>query len=303
MKYFCTLSDKNFLAKGLALYKSLAETSKEPFRLYYLALDQESFKILSGLEISLSNLGTGGHSLIPVSLQALEEEELRTARSNRPYNEYCWTLASYFTHHLLSHENIEHIAYIDSDIYFYDDIDLVYKEFGARSVGLITHRHNALGHSDGAYNVGVIYFNKDKMGEDCLFWWKDAVLNKKYPQYYGCGDQRYLEGFAPLIGAENVCSTDNSYGHGAPWNYRLYSWDDFLTSHTILWNGKKQPFVFNHFSRLSYNLKTDEINPTSGCYSDHTLNNEVFKIVAVQKLYADYYCVLKEIHMTWLKTE
>jgi len=303
MKYLCTLSDKNFLAKGLALYKSLAMTSKEPFRLYYLTIDQESFETLSGLEVFLSNIGTGGHSIIPVSLLELEKEkeELRTARADRPYNEYCWTLASYFCHHLLNHENIDHITYIDSDIFFYNDIDLVYKEFGTRSVGLITHRHNSLGDSDGAYNVGVIYFKNDKPGQDCLFWWKDAVLNKKYSQYFGCGDQRYLEGFVPLIGAENVCTTDNSYGHGAPWNYRLYGWDKFLTNNIILWGDKEQMFVFNHFSRLSYDLETDKIDYTSGCYSGHTLNHEVFKIEAIKKLYDDYCIILKNIHMTWLK--
>jgi len=299
MKYLCTLSDKNFLAKGIALQLSLIEHSSEPFRMYYLAMDQEAFDTLSELEIKLS---PNGHALVPVSLAELEknQEELRTARNNRPYNEYCWTLASYFSDYLLNHENIDHITYIDSDIYFYADIDIFYKELGEKSVGLVTHRHISRGHRDGAYNVGVVYFKKDKPGTDCLFWWKDAVLNKKYPEYFGCGDQKYLEGFEPLIGAQNICIADETYAHGAPWHYRLFGWDDYIEKGTIVWGGRVQPFVFNHFSRMTYDIATDFIKPTTDQYAVHTLNNQVFTIPAVNKLYMDYYLKLKSIHQTYL---
>ena len=80
MRTYCTLSDKNFLAKGLALFKSLKEQSSSPFKLYYLALDEDSFNILSDLNFN---------EIIPVSLKKLEEyhEDLLTAKNNRPYNE------------------------------------------------------------------------------------------------------------------------------------------------------------------------------------------------------------------------
>ncbi len=152
MKHFCTLSDKNFLAKGLALYKSLKKHSNEDFTLSYLTLDEKSYDIIIDSKLN---------EIIPIALKTLEEENenLRTAKSNRPYNEYCWTLASYFSHYLLTKKGIDHICYIDSDIYFYQDPDIFYKEIKDKSVGIIRHRHNSIGNRDGAYNVGVIYFS------------------------------------------------------------------------------------------------------------------------------------------------
>jgi hypothetical protein len=293
VKNLCTLSDWNYLPKGLALYKSLVSTSTESFKLYYLCLDETSYKKLIRLRLP---------NILPISLQTIERqnEELGTARANRPYNEYCWTLASYFCDWLLSKEDLEHVCYIDSDILFYADIDILYKEIGPKDVGIVAHRHNAVGDRDGAYNVGVIYFRGSKIGRECLYWWKDAVLLKKHPEYYGCGDQKYLEGFIPRYGIDNICVMDETFGHGAPWNYRLYDWSTYDQDHCITWNGKKQSLVFNHFSRMSYDLSTNTVNFTSGQYADHTLNFTVFNIPQVQKLYQNYYLELKTIHETWM---
>lgn len=295
MKHFCTLSDKNYLAKGIAMYESLKRHCNEPFKLYYLALDDET-------NYRLLNLGYG--EVESISLKDLEEQEkdLRTARANRPYNEYCWTLASYFIQYLLKQKLIDHICYIDSDIYFYQDPDIIYKEIDKKSVGIIAHRHNCIGNQDGAYNVGIIYFKNNDKGKEILNWWMDAVLHKKYPEFHGCGDQRYLEGFIPRFGEENTCVADKTFGHGAPWNYRLYVYDK-LNEGKIIWGDKEQPFVFNHFSRFSYDLKTDVIHPTSGQYSDHTLYFQVFKIPEIAKLYQEYYIELKKIHQMILSSE
>jgi len=45
MKEICTVSDFNYLSKGLALYESLIEYS-DNFILNYLCIDDKSFKIL-----------------------------------------------------------------------------------------------------------------------------------------------------------------------------------------------------------------------------------------------------------------
>lgn len=300
MRTYCTLSDINFLPKGLALYESLQDTSSEPFTLYYLCLDRNSFD-------KLTDLGLKG--ILPIFIDDLERDnpELKTARTNRPYNEYCWTLASFLCNVLIGIPHLpgkllqtnEGITYIDSDIYFYADIKMFFDEIGAKSVGIIAHRHNHVGHRDGAYNVGVIYFRNDKPGRDTLEWWSDAVLNKKYPHLQTCGDQKYLEEFIPRFGADNVCVVDETVGHAAPWNYRLYSWDK-IGEGKIMWGGKDQILVFTHFSRMSYDLETDSINFTSGQYMDHTLGGQVFNISQVRQLYVDYYLKLKTMHEKYL---
>lgn len=300
MKYFCTLSDKNYLALGVALYRSLKLRCAEPFKLYYLCLDDETYNRFLSLNYK---------EIIPVSLSKWEKEEkeLRDARENRPYNEYCWTLASYFSYYLLglnpsTHLNqaIDHITYVDSDIFFYQDPEIIYKEIGEKSVGIIAHRHNCIGNTDGAYNVGIIYFKNDGDGQEVLKWWRDAVLFKKYPEYHGCGDQKYLEGFIPNFGEEIICVADKTFAHGAPWNFRLYGYDKFEKEGKVIWGDKEQVFVFNHFSRFKYDINTDQVEPTGGKYADHTLGFQVFNIPAINLMYRNYFVGLKEIHQTIL---
>jgi hypothetical protein len=295
MKYFCTLSDINYLPKGLALYKSLKKETKEDFILYYLVMDEASAQLLA--ELSLPGIVV--HKLSGIEI---EREELRNARANRPYTQYCYTLASYYLFYLLGTEKIDHITYIDSDIFFYQDPDIIYKEIGNKSVGIIAHRHNKIGSDrDGAYNVGVIYFKNNEMGKKVLFWWMDAVLNKKYPEYMTCGDQKYLEGFSPLFGEENICVADKTFGHGAPWNFRLYSYEK-ASEGKITWNGKEQLLLFNHFSRFSYDVNKPAINFTSGQYMDHVQGGAVFhNNPEVVEYYMGYFAVLKGIHSSWLK--
>jgi len=293
MKLFCTLSDKKYLALGIALYRSLKLHCKDEFKLYYLCLDDETYNRFLSLNYK---------EVVPVSLSKLEkqEKELRDARENRPYNEYCWTLASYFSYRLLTHESVgDHICYIDSDIFFYQDPQIIYEEIGEKAVGIIAHRHNCVGNQDGAYNVGIIYFKNNDKSKEILKWWRDAVLHKSYPEYHGCGDQKYLEGFIPNFGEENICVADKTFGHGAPWNFRLYGYDKFKEG-KIIWGDKEQIFVFSHFSRLKYDINTDKVEPTSGQYADHTLGFQVFNIPAVNFMYRNYYVGLKEIHQTIL---
>jgi len=291
MKHLCTLSDINYLGRGLALYESLKVTCQSEFQLYYLCLDQASFDKLSAINLP---------QLVPHLLANLENNDsnLQVARNNRPYNEYCWTLASYYSQYLLP--EYPHITYLDSNLYFYADIDIIYKEIGEKSVGIIAHRHNSVGDRDGAYNVGVVYFRNNKIGRETLNWWADAVLHKKYPELQTCGDQKYLEEFIPRFGEENICVANKTFGHGAPWNFRLYTYDQYDKTGMIGWGGTVQPLVFNHFSRFSYDVNTGSIDFTSGKFMDHTLNGAIFNIPQVYKFYVQYYTALKTVHKNYL---
>ena len=58
-----------------------------------------------------------------------------------------------------------------------------------------------------------------------------------------------------------------------------------ITKTELLFGGdRKQPLVFNHFSRVGFDSETGVINPTNDNYADHTLNFQVFKYTRGQKL-------------------
>lgn len=245
---FCTLCDKNYIHKGLALYNSLISTMKTPFRLYWLCVDQETFDSIIALGIE---------NIIPLSLSALEKEnpDLERSKSNpaslygSQRDNYIWSLAPYFVNYLL-HNKInegEKLTYLDSDICFYISPQIILDVVGSRAAGIHTHRFGnriASGQSPtGWYNVGVVVFTKNSVGmnlSDLWAYWVMNTNNEYYKQYGTCGDQKYLELFSKIAGENEVCIFDNDerISHRAPW--------------CVEEDGR--PVVFYHFSHFTFDL-------------------------------------------------
>jgi hypothetical protein len=133
------------------------------------------------------------------------------------------------------------LIYIDSDIYFHQNINDLYMLMGSKSIGLFKHRQFTTERPEGAYNVGVCYFNNDAVGKHILNWWADAVLHKKYPQLATCGDQKYLDAWPKDFG-EKVYVLQNKQAAQGPWN-------------TSKFNIKEA--VFYHFHQLR--IVTDKV--------------------------------------------
>lgn len=284
MKTYCSLSDVNYLKQGKALFSSLVKHSSENIVLYYLCLDKETYESLIDYDCRI----------IPIMVDELESsnDKLANYKDFNPYNAFCWSLASTFCLYLLEHKNVDSVLYVDSDIFFYTDPELIFKEIGNKSVGIIRHRHNTSLSVDGEFNVGIIYFKNDKDGLDCLRWWNDAVLLGTNPELGTCGDQKYLEGFVPRFG-DSICVIDETIAHGAPWNFRLYVYD-YINEGKVIWGNKIQPLVFNHFSKFGY-AEDGRIWPDRNWYAPHTMNGAVYTIPEVQKMYIDYDQVLKDL--------
>ena len=92
MRSYCTLSDKNYIGQGLALINSIRRVSSEKFTLYYLCLDDETYRRLANIE-----------GVVPVKLSDVEDsrEQIKKYKQSAAYNEYCWSLASTFSRYLL----------------------------------------------------------------------------------------------------------------------------------------------------------------------------------------------------------
>ena len=285
MRNYCTLSDSNYLTFGKALIKSLIESSSEDFILYYLCIDDACYDELVDYD----------PRVVPIKLEEVLSKylTLESYKNNNPYNAFCWTLASGFSRYLLEQKNLDSIFYIDSDVFFYQDPKLIFDEIGDRSVGIIRHRHNTSVSVDGEFNVGVVYFKNDENGLGCLKWWNDAIILGTNPELATCGDQKYLEGFIPRFG-DSVCVIDETIAHGAPWNFRLYVYDYFDQDGSVVWGDKRQPLVFNHFSKFGY-TEDGRIWPDRGAYGVHTMGGAVYGIPSVQKMYIDYDGALKSV--------
>lgn len=284
----CTLSDYNYLLKGLVLYDSLEKYTKEDFILYYLCLDDKTFDILNELNLE---------KIRPVSLKELEynSPDLQRIKQQISYKEYCFTLSSYFTWYLLKTKNIESCLYVDSDIIFYDSLKRVFDTVKDKSIGIITHRHiKDLNHYVGYFNVGIVFFKNNIKGMESLTFWKNLMLDpsNEYSKEYGtCGDQRYLVLLYKMF-EKHVKIIDEDIHYSAPYNFPLYSYEDFkLENKQIGWKGKKDNIVFCHFIKFKIiDFDNNKFQATETIQEEQ----ELFKIPQIKELYNEYFQLNKE---------
>ena len=289
MRHYCTISDYNYLRYGLALFNSLKKHSRE-FRLHYLCTDAESYERLRELnypeiepvyldELLKVRTELAAARNLPASYEALNVANKTGNDAQRL--QFFWCLTPFFTWHLLdSLEDIDNILYIDSDIYFFGDPEAAYKEVGYKSIGIVRHRIPYVP-AVGEFNVGIVYFKQDLAGYRCLEWWKNCLLdpdNQHYKTHGICGDQKYLELFAPLFGEDNVKVLDDNIGHLAPWNIRFHGYEN----DKVVWLGREQDLMYIHFS----NFKPDF---EQGTYEMAPRHNLVEVPPFVKEKYDEYF--------------
>ena len=154
-KEFCTIFDKTYLIKGLALYNSLTEHCKS-FRLWILCMDNSVYQILKKLDLKNATL---------VTLQQFEDPELLSVKKDKNAGEYCWTCKPSFMLYILNKsKNTKHIIYIDTDCFFYSPPEPIYEELGDNSILLTPHRflpHKKHLEKSGIYNAGFFMVKND----------------------------------------------------------------------------------------------------------------------------------------------
>lgn len=233
MMDICTTCDHKYVLKGLALHRSLSLTLGDQFMLHWLCLDEITYREL--LRAKLPNV-----LLYNLSEIELRHAELRLAKNNPPSNygtawsQYCWTLTPWFINYLLTGiTGIKKLLYADSDIFFYQSPQIIFEVMGNAAVAIHTHRFSGQKEDftgdNGWYNVGVLAFSNTPTGINISETWKNWLLDTKnrfYKTHGTCGDQKYLELFAPLFGRENICVFDEVCAdptnrkvicHQAPW--------------------------------------------------------------------------------------
>ena len=245
---FCTLFNRNYLARGIALYNSLEHVCRD-FHLYIFAFDDATYNVLNKLNLK--------HATI-ISLKEFEDKELLSVKSERTIAEYCWTATPATIYYVIKNYNVESCTYLDADVYFYTSPKVIFDELGDDSVLITEHRYSPEYKKDeaknGKYCVQFITFKNDKNGMEALTWWKDQCIIWCYDRHEDgkFGDQMYLNDWTTRF--EKVHVLQHLGGGLAGWNVSQY---DFFRSkgnlHGIEKKSKTQfDVVFYHFHYLKY---------------------------------------------------
>ena len=248
MRNYCTYFDSNYLTRGIITYETLKEHSSREISLWVLCLDDKVYEFLSQGDIPGIN---------PIRLSDLEavDQSLAAVKETRSQAEYYFTCTPCLAKFVLDQNpEVSDITYIDSDLCFFDDPELIYSEIGVNSIAITPHRFsdsNKYREQWGLYNVGFNFFRRDDDGLKCLNWWRDRCLEWCYDRLEDgkFADQKYLDDWPERF--RNLKVLDHPGINLAPWNVG----DAHLSQdHDISVNGKK--LIFYHFHGLKKVKKT-----------------------------------------------
>jgi hypothetical protein len=251
---FCTYFDHNYLYKGLALYLSLQQHCPK-FTLWILPTSDSAYAILEKLALSNVRL---------IRMRDFEDPELLAVKPTRTVVEYMWTLTPSLPLSILKkNPDLEEIAYIDADCFFFADPEPLYKEMGRDSVLVIEHRY-APDRKDweitsGRFNVGLLVFRRDTNGLATLRWWRERCLEWCYHRYEDgkLGDQLYLNAWPELFSGIHIL--EHKGGCVAPWNVANYHLSEDKEQVFV----DHDPLIFYHFHALKMFSEAD-FEPATG---------------------------------------
>ena len=206
---------------------------------------------------------------IPIRLSDFEEGDipLQAAKGNRSFGEYCWTCSSSLILYVLEKYKEPICTYIDSDLYFYQDPQILIDGMIAagKSVMITPHRFTKVNKELEANGIYCVEFNVFLNNPDAL-----AVLKQWRNDCLECctsvndgvhfGDQKYLDEWPQKYNCVYVCP---HLGAGvAPWNmqsYKLHSVDGNNIKLYVKGLQSVVDLIFYHFHYITY-IEENKVN-------------------------------------------
>ncbi|MBV8170222.1 MAG: hypothetical protein JO021_25805, partial [Alphaproteobacteria bacterium] len=239
MHHYCCYFDHNYLPRALLMVESL-RAQKAVFHLHVLCLSELCAELLGTLALPEV-------SIIPLAALEARYPALAAVKAgDRNAIEYIFTLTPFLPAYCLETQTLDAITYVDCDLFFYRDPQLVFDHIGAASIAIIPHNfspEHQVDRQHGAFNVGWITFRAAGDGprcladyqRDCLAWCYDRVEDGRYADqgYLDAWPERYAD--LAIVGLKGA----NMALYNAD-NYRVAVRDDGVWC-------DDEPLVFYHF--------------------------------------------------------
>ena len=226
MPIYVTHCDIHYATRALALIGSLRENKCS-----------DEIMVVCHDTATKDLIGQASYSgVIILEIEALLEAypALYLAKNNRSKSEFMYCLTPFVIKTALDHNNYDMAVYIDSDLFFYADPNLIIQEIPDEAHTAITS-HNFIPKNYhlakyGNFNVGWLAFKNSLESLALLDWWAtkciestSSVLKKEV-----YGDQKYLDKFSEI--SPSVYVIKNKGVNAGPWNCSdITIWNSHLT--------------------------------------------------------------------------
>lgn len=251
---FCMVVSRTRLIQAIACFLSLYK-NMDNFKVYILCVDEKCYEFLK--EINLDKI-------VLVTIAELNREDLLAIKASRKLNQYCWTLKPGFIKHIFTLDDlINRVTYIDSDLFFYQNPNVIFENQPDASVLLSSGEiflpmyskefNQTMQTLTGNFNSGFISFKKDINGLQCVNWWDKMCVDSctSNPEDNKFGDQKYLDDMPFLFNNVYEITTQGiNIGH---WNYLKYKFT--VSNDNVMVNNNK--LIFYHFSGFRIISKYD----------------------------------------------
>lgn len=204
---------------GMSLHQSLM-THAQPFHLWIICMDELVEKQLKILDLP---------QVTSIPLQEIETPELLAVKPERSQGEYCWTLTPFtFTAVFQKQPDVERVTYLDADLYFFRNPQILIKEFEESGRDVLITEHGYAPEYDqtllyGKFCVQFLTIKNNTDGNKIIQWWKNKCLMwcSDYLMDGKFGDQKYLD-IWPIIFSKNIWILQQKENTLAPWNVTYF---------------------------------------------------------------------------------
>ncbi len=262
------------------MWRSLEQNCRD-YHLYIFAFDDESERIL--IDLCLNHVTV-------ISLNDFEDDRLLSVKPHRTKAEYCWTSTPSVIFYCINRFNLPDCTYIDADLYFFSDPNILIDEMGEQSVLITEHRYTPKydqSARSGIYCVQFITFKNTWDGMTALTWWRDRCIEWCYDRKEDgkFGDQKYLDDWTSRFRGVHVLQ--HLGGGVAPWNVQQYQVNAMGKTIQVKQQTESAKLVFFHFHFIKF-YSEDKVDLGNYLLSSDVCNviylPYLFEILDVEKM-------------------
>lgn len=255
IEHFVTLFDSRFLLLGLTLHESLQKVAPNS-HLWVICMDELVEHQINKLDLE---------HVTTVPLLSIETDELRSVKSSRTVGEYCWTLTPFAPSAILDiAPDAERVTYLDSDLFFFRNPEVIFKEFELSNKHvLITEHAYAPGHDrtaqSGRFCVQFMTFRRSQESMTVIRWWQDRCVEWCFDRIEDgkFGDQKYLDQW-PVLFPNYIHILRQVDLALAPWNVDFFLSRQFNEVTPVFYHFQSFRIVGENLARLYINVSLSE---------------------------------------------